>query len=179
MGRINTGGVNKRIGDNIATGSSVSGTTLKLTPPKGYYDGSTGTINITDADFVEANIKNGVNLFGKLGTLAVQSASGSTNSSSGQGSFTNQAGSTINLPYVTVTGLAFTPRVVVVMNNNGDSTIVTPAVINPTGARIAQSQFASQIYRTFRVEASAFVSGGSFQLPVALTNTSYNWYAYE
>lgn len=68
MGRINTGGAKKRTGDNIALGSSVSGTTLKLTPPKGYYDGSTGFVTITDADFTEENIAE-VNMFGKTGTL--------------------------------------------------------------------------------------------------------------
>lgn len=68
MGRINTGGVKKKIGDNVATSSSVSGTTLKLTPPKGYYDGVGGTVNITDSDYIESNIKTGTNLFGKVGT---------------------------------------------------------------------------------------------------------------
>lgn len=69
MGRINTGGAKKRTGDNIALASSVSGTTLKLNPPKGYYDGITGTVNITDADFVSSKILAGANLFGLNGTL--------------------------------------------------------------------------------------------------------------
>lgn len=71
MGRINTGGVKKKIGDNTATGSSVSGTTLKLNPPKGYYDGVTGTVNITDADFMASKIIDGVNLFGINGDALV------------------------------------------------------------------------------------------------------------
>lgn len=69
MGRINTGGAKKRTGDNIALASSVSGTTLKLNPPKGYYDGVTGTVNVTDADFVANKILNGVNLFGIVGNV--------------------------------------------------------------------------------------------------------------
>ena len=68
MGRINTGGVAKRTGDNVALSSSVSGTTLKLSPPKGYYDGVTGTVNITDADFVASKILSGTNLFGINGS---------------------------------------------------------------------------------------------------------------
>ena len=78
MGRINTGGVKKKNGDNVATSSSVSGTTLKLTPPKGYYDGVSGTVNITDADYIEDNIKSGINLFGKVGTYLAGSAVSST-----------------------------------------------------------------------------------------------------
>jgi hypothetical protein len=69
MGRINTGGAKKRSGDNIAIASTVSGTTLKLTPPKGYYDGSTGLVTITDGDFIAENIRENINLFGKLGSL--------------------------------------------------------------------------------------------------------------
>lgn len=69
MGRINTGGAKKRTGDNIALASSVSGTTLKLNPPKGYYDGVTGTVNITDADFVASKILKDTNLFGVNGTV--------------------------------------------------------------------------------------------------------------
>jgi hypothetical protein len=69
MGRINVGGVNKRTGDNINVANSVVGTTLKLTPPKGYYDGSTGRVTITSANFTAGNIKQGINLFGITGNL--------------------------------------------------------------------------------------------------------------
>lgn len=69
MGNINSGNVLKLTGDQNATASNVVGTTLKLTPPKGYYDGVTGTVNITDADFVASKILNGTNLFGVNGTL--------------------------------------------------------------------------------------------------------------
>lgn len=67
-GKTNIGRGKNLAGDNVATASSVSGTTLKLTPPKGFYDGATGTVNITDADFIADNIKTGINLFGKVGT---------------------------------------------------------------------------------------------------------------
>jgi hypothetical protein len=63
-------GGKKLTGDNASVASSVSGTTLKLTPPKGCFDGVTGNnVTITDADFIAGNIKENVNLFGKLGTL--------------------------------------------------------------------------------------------------------------
>jgi hypothetical protein len=71
MGRINTGGAKKRSGDNIAIDSTVSGTTLKLTPPKGYYDGSTGLVTITDGDFIANNIRENINLFGKVGSAKI------------------------------------------------------------------------------------------------------------
>lgn len=64
-------GGSKLEGDNTAIASSVSGTTLKLTPPKGCFDGVAGNnVTITDADFISANIKNGINIFGITGTLS-------------------------------------------------------------------------------------------------------------
>jgi hypothetical protein len=55
-------------GDNACSSSSVSGTTLKLVAPTGFYDGD-DTVTITDADFVAANIKSGVDVLGITGTL--------------------------------------------------------------------------------------------------------------
>ena len=42
-------------GDSEATAISNDGTTLKLTPPEGYYSG-TDKVTATDADFVAGNI---------------------------------------------------------------------------------------------------------------------------
>jgi len=64
-----SGGAPKLSGDNANVASEVSGTTLKLTPPFGQYDGVNAKVTITDADFVTGNIKNGVDLFGLVGTL--------------------------------------------------------------------------------------------------------------
>jgi hypothetical protein len=59
---------NRASGDYAAGSSTVSSTTLKLAiPAKAMYD-TTANITLTDADFAEANIKVGVNLFGKTGT---------------------------------------------------------------------------------------------------------------
>jgi hypothetical protein len=63
-----TGTMVDRTGDTAAASSTVSGTTLKLRATEGYRDGVNDNVTITDADFVDSNIKDGVNLFGKLGT---------------------------------------------------------------------------------------------------------------
>lgn len=60
------GGI-KRKGDNVALASEVSGTTLKLVPPKGIYDGETAKVTITDANFLESNIVIDKNVFGVNG----------------------------------------------------------------------------------------------------------------
>jgi hypothetical protein len=64
-----TGTMPNKAGDNAASSSSVSGTTLKLVAPEGYYDGSDDTVTLTDADFVAANIKDGVDIFGVEGSF--------------------------------------------------------------------------------------------------------------
>jgi hypothetical protein len=96
MGRINTGGAKKRSGDNIAIASIVSGTTLKLTPPKGYYDGSTGLVTITDGDFIAENIRSGINLFGKVGNLAIVNATPSSNIKAQSDGLNSHSGSSLS-----------------------------------------------------------------------------------
>lgn len=67
-----TGTMPNRSGDNASLASSVSGTTLKLRSPQGYYDGVDDTVTITDSDFIASNIKSGVTLFGITGTMPIK-----------------------------------------------------------------------------------------------------------
>jgi hypothetical protein len=67
-----TGTMPNRAGDNANLASSVSGTTLKLRAPKGYYDGIDDNVIITDVDFIASNIKSGVNIFGVTGTMPIK-----------------------------------------------------------------------------------------------------------
>ncbi|MEC0089319.1 glycine-rich domain-containing protein [Paenibacillus macquariensis] len=61
--------VPNRAGDTAALASSVVGTTLKLRASNGYRDGVDDNVTITDANFASANIANGVNVLGVVGTL--------------------------------------------------------------------------------------------------------------
>lgn len=56
-----------RTGNNTALSSSISGTTLRLVGPAGYYDGISDTTQITDPDFVSSNLCGDTNLFGLQG----------------------------------------------------------------------------------------------------------------
>lgn len=56
-------------GDNSALSSSISGNTLKLIAPRGIYDGIDDTVTIEDDDWIPENIRYGINLLGKVGTL--------------------------------------------------------------------------------------------------------------
>lgn len=61
-------------GDSVATAISNDGTTLKLTPPEGYYSG-TDKVTTTDADFVAGNILETAEVFGVSGSIPVKSDS--------------------------------------------------------------------------------------------------------
>ena len=65
-----TGTMPNRAGHVTAQSLSQSGTTLRFRPQPGYYDGSTGnSVQRTDANFIPANIRLGVSLFGVTGSL--------------------------------------------------------------------------------------------------------------
>ena len=68
-----TGTMANRAGHVTAESSSVSGTTLRFRPQPGYYDGSTSnSVQLSNANFIAANIRSGVNLFGITGTMPVK-----------------------------------------------------------------------------------------------------------
>ncbi len=59
-----------RAGHVTAQSLSRNGTTLRFRPQPGYYSGTTGnSVQRTDANFIPANIRQGVSLFGITGTL--------------------------------------------------------------------------------------------------------------
>jgi len=72
------------IGDNVASSSSISDTTLKLVAPEGYYDGD-DTVTITDAEFIAGNIKDTANIFGLAGSISVKSVDQTATTSSVDG----------------------------------------------------------------------------------------------
>lgn len=54
--------------DSIAT--SITGNTIYLKPPEGYYNGLSGTnVKATNANLAAANLKAGISLYGLLGTF--------------------------------------------------------------------------------------------------------------
>jgi len=69
IGPDQVGTLPERQGHNTALGSSISGNTLRLIAPRGIYDGEDDTVTITDNDWIPENIKEGVNIFGKTGSL--------------------------------------------------------------------------------------------------------------
>lgn len=65
-----TGAMPNNAGDVAAVSYHADGTSIHVVPAEGYTDGTDDAVVITDADFVAENIKSGVNLFGKDGSMA-------------------------------------------------------------------------------------------------------------
>lgn len=60
----------QRTGHVTAQGSSISGTTLRLRPPQGYYPGDSGnSVQLSDANWIAENIRSDISIFGLTGTL--------------------------------------------------------------------------------------------------------------
>ncbi|MEI6810990.1 MAG: DUF1566 domain-containing protein, partial [Candidatus Nomurabacteria bacterium] len=66
-----------KIADNAVTGGTVSGTSILLTPPTGYYDGI-ATVSTTSDVFISSNIKSGVDIFGVTGSYTSLDTSDAT-----------------------------------------------------------------------------------------------------
>ena len=110
-GRVNgvtiVGTMVDRAGDTAAIASSVVGTTLKLRASTGYRDGVDDNVIITDTDFIAANIANGKNVFGLLGTLVPLTT---------EKAYATGAAAVVNTTEqtITVTGLSFIPRIIAI-----------------------------------------------------------------
>jgi len=72
-----TGTIPVKIADNAVTGGTVSGTSILLTPPTGYYDGI-ATVSTTSDVFISSNIKSGVDIFGVTGSYTSLDTSDAT-----------------------------------------------------------------------------------------------------
>lgn len=65
--------VNQSGSNKSAANTAVSGTSIVLRPPAGYYDAAAASnIFATDADFISANIRADKNIFGLQGSIPVQ-----------------------------------------------------------------------------------------------------------
>lgn len=103
------GSMPNRSGNVNAQSRSRSGTTLRLRPPEGYYNGNTSnSVQSSDSNWVASNIRSGVSIFGLTGSL--RAWNGEVRTASGNAEIINGR--------ITVTGLAFRPRAIITMNQS-------------------------------------------------------------
>ncbi len=192
-----TGSMPNRAGDTACLASSVSGTTLKLRASQGYRDGTDDNVTITDANWVEGNIPNGLTVFGKTGTNTNKKWATGTVATT----YENDIQGTGVQPYniFTVSGLAFTPSHVIIIpktNNFSWSVFITNSYRAQLYLELSQpmsSKAARMDIDSSSSYAKLQISGTSFSLVTYIQNSgligttvyrncnggSFDWYAYE
>jgi len=105
-----TGTMPNRTGHVTGQSISRSGTTLRIRPQAGYYPGGSGnSVQWDDPNWVAANIRQGVSIFGLVGTLLPAGsplASGVATGSLSSRTFVRDDGGTVPQSFIEVTGLA-------------------------------------------------------------------------
>ena len=116
-----TGTMPNNAGDKAAVSYHSAGTSIHIVPALGYTDGMDDATVITEAGFTAGNIKSGVSIFGKAGSLSSgtwSTVTGSTNTDSG-GVFT-------------VSSLAFLPKLLILAFMDGETAVNT--ALNKSGS---------------------------------------------
>ncbi|WP_339309789.1 tail fiber protein [Paenibacillus sp. FSL k6-2145] len=178
---------------NNGAGGTVTPGTTNQTKAAGYY--SSAMTILGSANLLAANIKNGVNIFGVIGTLneGVRYASGTSSFSTTSVLFRKTTTEMAYAYVLEVNGLAFKPKMIVITmeaavgltSGSGaypQSTVYTERPIRTSGAYSGMSTVTMTNGDRFYVEGEyAFVSATGFRLPIYVTHTNYNltWYAFD
>lgn len=186
---------------NVLTGTTIAGQTgtmpnrgaPTITPgttdqgiPAGYYSG--GIIK-GDTDLIESNIRQGRDIFGVVGSLIPLNgekkwASGTATSGGGI-AFMSNTNTSINTARITVTGLSFSPSLVVILGSDLTDAIRVTVARTSYIYYLGASNYA-HIFTTdgsgnyyVRLEGTATMTNG-FVLPVTgAVGLSFTWFAYE
>lgn len=179
-----TGTIPIRTGHVTGQSVSRSGTTIRIRPQEGYYSGtSTNSVQISDANFVAANIVAGKSIFGLVGTATpgVGAASGSTPVSTSTLPFVLRSGETVNLRYVEVRqSFGFTPYIIFLRYSSYTYTFYNRYAT--TSYRISADAQTSRVSideaKMYVIQESspAYVNSNGFLLPAIRSGVTYNWY---
>jgi len=186
---------NNGMGWLAARGISVAGPPgrLYMYSQPGYYNGTDGGLYADDANFIAANIPNGMSMFGLVGTgaNARRMASGTVTLSSTNATFYSQSNISVLAYYATISGLTFTPSRIIIFPTVAETSPPTVVVLptdfyTPSGganSRISVS-VPPTLVRYYSLDGvQAYISGGSFRIPVAdgtaWASKSVSWIAYE
>ncbi|NGQ95513.1 hypothetical protein G3578_10145 [Brevibacillus sp. SYP-B805] len=128
----------------------------------GIYDGDITVLG--DADLIAANIKNGVNIFGVLGSLnPLNSASGTANSVNPYG-------------FVTVNSLSFKPKIIIIEST--DSNVQTVTYCELFSSTTYRQHTGNQIISIKNVsDNGGYVNNTGFQLICPMIG-SVRWVAF-
>ena len=177
---------------------AISVTTAGLITATAGNKSATHTLSSSDdADFIAANILSGKTIFGLAGSLVKGGAyaTGTVTSGTATTTFVYAGGGTYTGLYAaTLTGLGFTPRMVILERTDGSYTRWTicfpqDVVGSSNYARIfcmgpdsditLSNGGSTPMVMPFRLTGNAYLTSGGFSLPVNLANIAYIYHAFE
>lgn len=167
-----------------------NGTLRARIPGKGAFtdliNGYAPELNLYDGNFIASNIISGSSIFGLAGTrIPRYYASGTATCSPTSLIYSSINGKTYSFYPVTVAGLCFTPNVIVVhcigANGYEDVCVYVAGGVIPLMTVYNYPFNMSSATCAVNVTGNAYVSGGSFSMPMyqqsaGLTVTWYAWY---
>jgi hypothetical protein len=159
--------------------AGTSAQTLYMRPPAGYWNGALGLIQ-QDDDFIPANIKTGVDIFGVTGTMPIgrKYASGSTTSSSGSTTFVKYDNTNNSFYYIAVAGLTFQPTMIMWRTANAMSYFSSVASLSWSVTANINMETNGSLY--YKVDGTgAYVNSTSFRMPCTYSEQGYSWWAWE
>lgn len=167
---------------NNGAGGTVTPGTSDIVKPSGYYS-SPITIK-GDPELVAANIKEGIDILGVIGTLPVgkKQLSGTVTSSNTSQLVVNSAGNTTSLPWVTVTGLSFSskPYYILVYTSDGLShTVYDMRLGGQYSITSVGSKASAPVGYSLKEQSPISVSPTGFTLPIYYQNSLCYWVAIE
>lgn len=167
---------------------------LYFRPPEGYFNGGSWVKGV-DPDFSVANIKTGINIFGLTGTFTSDATAVADNILSGKTAYVNGAKLTgtstakkfasgtasVSSNPLTITGLAFRPRVVLAWHQTwGYNIAVASSFMNTDwDATNSVSIGASDPASAVRTNSGFSVSASGFTMYISALGSGVKWVAFE
>lgn len=184
------GSIPVHVGTQNAGGTNAYDGQLYLLAPTGFYNGSIYVV-ANDPDFVSPNILETANLFGKQGSAVKREyASGPVTSSSTTEWFTVLHGGGNNSSFVEVSGLTFTPSMIVIEYKHANNYIYrsiaykgslgaySPNICMTSGLpETGDPATSAYIYKND--VAPAYITNGGFKLPFIIGGVSCTYKAWK
>jgi hypothetical protein len=157
-------------------------------PTRKYYQETANNSNqgvfVDDTNYIPANILSGKSIFGMSGT-AKRVATGTVGTGGSAPFFTVQGGGSLNFNFITVSGLTFTPSVIIATatyNTDFTSVSIHKYTSHYGGYRCHMTYIKNNVSNyTYEAvpDANYYVTSTGFQLPVMGGGVTYTWTAIE
>lgn len=106
-------------------------------------------------------------------------ASGTVTSSFSTLNMTTLANGSVSVPAVTVSGIGFTPSVIIVYNGAKQASSVNTRAAQDGGDHIITTQLYTGDIMFIRLKGNAYITSSGFRLPVPQLDANYYWEAYS